>query len=597
MNATTRATLLAAFLTVWVTCATVGVRAETVRVGTVCQSWAENDRTLNHVLAMLDRCAADRAQVVCLPEDCVPTDGGPAAKAALEAVAQAAAACKLYVAVNLKEREGDKLYSTSYLVGPDGDLLGKYRKSHRLPDEEIATGEVLPVFDTPLGRIGLMIGSDVYWPEVPLVMALEGAELILWSHAPRPVPQGYPTDVILRVRALDDHVTLAAAGYAGELPYLCSNYPNYTGSPLGRACVVDRSGIVLADTGIRPGVAVAPVDLQRRKDVYHLTFKEDRKLFRYLVNTGLEPVVHKGTKRKIKVSIAQVPTGHQPNPDPTSSFHRMLDEAGRRGSDVILMTEFGFSTETETARKTFAMVADVARKYQTYVIIGGLRDPELPNQEGRPTSWAYLWDRAGKVVGRYRISQYGLSRELPVFKTDFGVIGIILCGDIYSQEISRAMALQGAEIIFCPSQSWGPSGVFNLWMQQARAIDNGVFMAAAHLPMSEISQRSYVIDPYGYPLAATGYWSEGVCTADVDLDAGRVWFAQSDKPGTAGRRGYLAGYFPKTVPGKRTDFRQVLLAGRRPELYKPIVDKTLADRQISEATWERMSEPRIGSEP
>ena len=566
--------------------------AKALRVGAVCQSWAARDRTLGHVLAMLDRAAAAGAQIVCLPEDCVPTDGGPDAKAALEAIARKAAAGKMTVAANLKEKEGDKLYSTSYLIGPDGKTIGKYRKSHRLPDEPIALGDALPVFDTPAGKVGLMIGTDQCWPEVPLVMALDGAELILWSHAPRPVPQGYPTEVTLRVRALDDHVTLVAAGYTGDLPYLCSNYPHYTGAPVGRGCVVDRSGIIVADTGFRPGVAVAEIDPQRGKDVYHLTFKEDRTLFHYLADPKLKPAVHKGQKRKIKVSIAQVGFGHGPNPDPNSAFAKILDEAGARGSDVVLMSEFGFRTDTEVARKTFAIVAGVARKHKTYVIIGGLRDPELPNQKGQPTSWAYLWDRSGKVVGRYRISQYGGSRELPVFKTDFGIIGIILCGDIYSQEISRALAIQGAEIIFCPSQSWGPSGVFNLWMQQARAIDNGVFMAAAHFPMSEISQRSYVIDPYGYPLAAAPYWSEGVVTADVDLDAGRAWFARSDKPGTAGRKGYLAGYYPKTVPEKRTDLRAVLLAGRRPELYKAIPEKTLSRRQISEEAWKEMSEPR-----
>jgi predicted amidohydrolase len=399
-------------------------------------------------------------------------------------------------------------------------------------------------------------------------------------------------DVTMRVRAMDDHVVLVAAGYAGDLPYLCSNYPNYCGAPTGRACIVDRSGIIVADSGIRPGVVLAEIDPQRGKDIYFLTFKEDRKLFHYLADPGVKPTIHKGTKRKIKISIAQVGFGNGPNPDPQSFFAKILDEAGSRGSDVVLMSEFGFRTDTEAAKKAFAIVADVARRHKTYVIIGGLGDPELPNKDGNPTSWAYIWDREGKVVGRYRISQYGLSRELPVFKTDFGVIGIILCGDIYSQEISRALAIQGAEIIFCPSQSWGPSGTFNLWMQQARAIDNCVVMAAAHFPMSDISQRSYVIDPYGYPLAASGYWSEGIVTTEVDLDAGRTWFAQSDKPGTAGRKGYLAGYYPKTVPQQRTDLREVLLAGRRPELYKVISEKTLADRQIPEEVWKRMSEPR-----
>lgn len=566
--------------------------ARETRVCSVSQSWEEDERNLAHVLEMLDRAAERQAEVVCLPQDCVPSDGGSSAQEALDAIAQRAAEHKMYVAANLKEQEGDKVYSTSYLLGPDGRRIGKYRKSHRLPDEQIALGDDLPVFDTPLGKIGLMIGTDHYWPEIPSVMALKGAKLILVSLGVEPVPQGFPMDVKMRVRAIDDHVTVVCSNYAGTLPYLCSNYPGYTGEPLGRGRVIDRSGIIVADTGIRPGVAAASVDLDHGKEIYHLTFEEDRKLFRYLVDPDVERTVFEGTKRKIRVSIATVASGHGPNPNPNSDFARILDEAGRSNPDVILMSEFNLETDDEHGRKTLALVADKARAYQTYVIIGGLRDPEIPYRRGGRASWAYLWDRNGDVVGKYRISQYGDSVELPVFKTDFGVIGIILCGDVYSQEIARALALQGAEIIFCPSQSWGASGKFNLWMQQTRAIDNGVWMAAAHLPMSEISQRSYVLDPYGFILAASRYWSDNVCSADIDLEAAPIWFARSDKPGRAGRKGYLAGYFPKTIPAKRTDFRAVLMAGRRPELYKAITEQTLAHRMHSEDVQKRMSEPR-----
>jgi len=584
--------LVLTLATVAVTRAESNEPAEATRVCAVSQSWEAEDRNLAHVLEILDRAAAERAEIICLPQDCVPTDGGASAKAALDVIAKAAAKRKMYVVANLKEKDGSKLYSTSYLVGPDGALIGKYRKSHRLPDEEIALGDSLPVFDTPLGKIGLMIGTDLYWPDIPLVMALEGAELILVSSGVEPVPQAFPREIIMRVRALDDHVTFVSSNYAGDLPYLCSNHPTYTGEPLGRGFVVDRNGIILADTGIRPGVALASVDLARRKDIYHLTFKEDRKLFHYLADPNLKPTVFKGSKRKIRVSIATVGSGHGPNPQPDSEFAKILDEAGSRGPDVILMTEFGLNTDNDYGKKTLALVAEKAKKYQSYVIIGGLRDPQIPYGNGNRASWAYLWDRTGKVVGKYRISQYGDSVELPVFKTDFGVIGIILCGDIYSQEISRALAIQGAEIIFCPSQSWGPSGQFNLWMQQARAIDNGVWMAAAHLPMSEISQRSYVLDPYGYILAASRYWCDSVCTAEIDLDAGPIWFAGSDTPGRAGQKGYLAGYYPKTLPEKRTDLRSVIMSGRRPELYKSIPEKTLAHRIYSEEVQNRMSEPR-----
>jgi predicted amidohydrolase len=522
----------------------------------------------------------------------VPTQGGEDAQAALGAIGRAAAAHKMYVVANLKEQAGPKLHSTSYLLGPDGQVVGKYRKSHRLPDEPIALGDELPVFDTPWGKVGLMIGSDLAWPEIPLVLALKGAELILLSYAPEPVPQSLPFDLLTRVRALDDHVTLACANYASDLPYLCSNWPNYTGDPLGRAVIVDRSGVVVADTSMRPGVAVAALDLQRTKDIYHLTFKEDRKLFQQLLNPQVKAATVPATKRRIKVSIAQVGFEHGPNPRPDSEFAKILDEAGKRGSDVILMTEFGMPTDTADGRKTLELIAGKARQHQCYIVIGGMNDPERPYQRGGRASWGYLWDRTGKLAGKYRISQYGDSVELPVFTTDFGIVGIIVCGDIYSQEISRALALQGAELILCPSQSWGPSGQINLWMQQVRAIDNCVFMAAGHLPMSDIGQRSYVLDPYGHILAATEYWRDSVCTAEVDLDAGRIWFGRTDKAGTAGKPGYLAAYYPPTVPEKRADLRVALWAGRRPELYGPIVEQTLAPRGIPEATWKKMQEPR-----
>jgi hypothetical protein len=101
-----------------------------------------------------------------------------------------------------------------------------------------------------------------------------------------------------------------------------------------------------------------------------------------------------------------------------------------------------------------------------------------------------------------------------------------------------------------------------------------------------------VIDPYGHVVTATPYWSESVATTEIDLDAGRVWFARSDKPGPAGKKGYLHAYYPKFIPEKRTDFRSVLFAGRRPELYGSIIEKTLAGRDTPEELKDRMGVPK-----
>jgi hypothetical protein len=130
---------------------------------------------------------------------------------------------------------------------------------------------------------------------------------------------------------------------------------------------------------------------------------EDRSLFHYLVDPDIKPIVHRGPKRNVRVAIAQVEWNHGPNPDPNSEFFKVLDKAGSRGPDVILMSEFAFPTDTPEAAKTFAHVAELAKKYNTYIIIGGLCDPEMPYKDGRRASWAYLWDRTGDVVGKYRI--------------------------------------------------------------------------------------------------------------------------------------------------------------------------------------------------
>ena len=126
----------------------------------------------------------------------------------------------------------------------------------------------------------------------------------------------------------------------------------------------------------------------------------------------------------------------------------------------------------------------------------------------------------------------------------------------------RPVYAEDARSIVAEIDGWLPRAHAETIRQQARAIDNGVWIAAAHLPMSEISQRSYVLDPYGFVQAASRYWTDSVCIAEVDLDAGPTWFARSDKPGRAGQPGYLAGYYPRTVPERRDDLRSVLLAGR-----------------------------------
>jgi predicted amidohydrolase len=78
------------------------------------------------------------------------------------------------------ERDGDRYYNTSTLLGPDGKILGKARKIHRYSAEMLAVeqGEGQLLVDTPFGRVGVCVCSDFWIQEMPRMLALRGAEII-----------------------------------------------------------------------------------------------------------------------------------------------------------------------------------------------------------------------------------------------------------------------------------------------------------------------------------------------------------------------------------------------------------------------------------
>eukprot|EP00931_Biecheleriopsis_adriatica_P042461 TRINITY_DN241_c0_g2_i1.p1 TRINITY_DN241_c0_g2~~TRINITY_DN241_c0_g2_i1.p1 ORF type:complete len:825 (+),score=169.76 TRINITY_DN241_c0_g2_i1:185-2476(+) len=92
-------------------------------------------------------------------------------------------ASNMHVCCSLVEKDGEKLYHTAYLVGPAGNVLAKYRKTHLNTSElswATAGHELCPVLAVPaLGRVAMMIEDEVWSPEVSRCLALEGVEVVL----------------------------------------------------------------------------------------------------------------------------------------------------------------------------------------------------------------------------------------------------------------------------------------------------------------------------------------------------------------------------------------------------------------------------------
>src|SRR5579864_5150531 len=126
-----------------------------------------------------------------------------------EALERECARLDLYAVCGLLERDGDSLRNAAVLVGPDG-LIGTYRKTH-LPflgvDRFVTPGDALPVYETPLGRIGIEICYDLRFPEVTRTLALKGADMV--AHPTNfPMAAKVQTELITVARAAENRIYL-----------------------------------------------------------------------------------------------------------------------------------------------------------------------------------------------------------------------------------------------------------------------------------------------------------------------------------------------------------------------------------------------------
>jgi predicted amidohydrolase len=235
-----------------------------VAVAQIEPKLGEKERNLEACLARLEAAAAAGAELLVLPECAIPGYMFDSAAEAMPGPSTEvlAAACRrlgVHVVCGLLEFDGEQLHNSAVLVGPDG-LIGSYRKTH-LPflgvDRFTVPGDVLSVFDTALGRIGLEICYDLRFPEATRTLALAGADIVAHPTA-FPVAARIQTELITVARAAENRIYLLTANRVGK---------ERSGEFCGWSQIVDPYGVRLAEAGATEEVLlVADVDVARARD-------------------------------------------------------------------------------------------------------------------------------------------------------------------------------------------------------------------------------------------------------------------------------------------------------------------------------------------
>jgi predicted amidohydrolase len=230
-------------------------------------------------------------------------------------------------------------------------------------------------------------------------------------------------------------------------------------------------------------------------------------------------------QRKVRLAtINHRPRSTRSARENLDQFARLVEEAARQKADIVCLPEAvtlvgngkSFSDVGETIPgDSTRFLGDLAKKHGLYLVAG------LVERDGTTLhNTSVLIGRDGALVGKYR--KVCLPREeidagltpgktYPVFDTDFGRVGMMICWDLHYPEVARELAARGAEVILLPI--WGG----NETLAKARAIENQVFLVA-----SGYDFKTAIFDQAGDFLAETTD-DPAVLVTEVDLNARRIW--------------------------------------------------------------------------
>jgi len=445
---------------------------------------------INEIVAKVTEASQNGAKLIVLPEvaatgwviaskkdsDTIPGK----ATAAMEKITKK---YNNYVVIGLYENDPvtGMIHNAAALVGPKG-YIGKYRKNQLPPgDFDTATPGNLgfPVFDTEIGKIGILICFDDSRLQSLLLLSLRGADILA-------MPIGSDTTPKFEKMSNGNHSTIAniatlspwigintvATNQAGlvKVPAL-----KFVDQFTGGSSIWDSSGKQLNSSKastwtqpLDPQIIYATIDTSKKSEQKDFWLKNRRPELYHIYNLYKAPVdpIANNTQNQISALLLQ----YEPINGDVDANARKVDsliKASSSGFNLAVLPFNSFLGDVTLDKNNIAkyaesldgrsatLASDLAKNYKTYLLFSM---PEL--KDGKYFQTAVLFDFDGKQAGIYRKAHLNDSErqwatagnELPVFSTnDLGRVAVMLNDEVRIPELTEVYALNRADLILIPA--------------------------------------------------------------------------------------------------------------------------------------------------
>jgi predicted amidohydrolase len=357
-------------------------------------------------------------------------------------------------------------YNTAVLIGPEG-LAGVHRKTHSYIAEPkwAKQGDLgHRVYETPIGNIAMLVCMDINFLETARIEALQGADVIVnisnWLGEKSPGPVWF-------TRAFENGCYILEANRCGL---------ERTVQFSGGSCLIAPDGSLVASVDEGNAIVYGEIDLEkaRRKDFQgkgskflerypneYMTLLHNSYLWNPQDFFGLYGYDPLPPGKKSKIAVVQF----SPKKESGTNLAFIEKEvASQAGMELIVFPELsltGFPNPGDAKKMAEPIpgpssdrLLDICMKYQVYMIIG-----MIEKEDSTFYNTAVLYGPEG-IVGRYRKNHLseidkGWAQPgnlgFPHFNTPVGRIGILIGHDAMFPEPGRVLALDGVDIICCPS--------------------------------------------------------------------------------------------------------------------------------------------------